>query len=75
MVKDGDSDSECDPVYLAARLEREIAINRGDNQSLIDASVRKACHRHDNKVDPNELTILMPHYSRKLNVDNYLMHL
>ena len=74
MVKD-DSESECDTAYQAIKKERELAIKRGDTSSVIDASHNRTCKMNDNLLDPDELTTLLPHNSRKLNVDNYLMHL
>lgn len=54
---------------------RELQIRRGDNQSVIDASINKTCARFDCVNEPSELICLLPHHSRKLNIDNYLIHL
>ena len=54
---------------------RELQIKRGDNPSIIDASINKTCARYDFINEPSELICLMPHHSRKLNIDNYVLHL
>ena len=54
---------------------KELQIRRGDNQSVVNASINKTCAMFDFVAEPSELICLLPHHSRKLNIDNYLTHL
>ena len=70
MISDESSDNT---FYKQIAEKRAEDVKRGITTSLLDASRNKTCHHHDNmNFDLNELTCLMPHYSTKLNVDNYL---
>ena len=66
-----DDDSSDNTHYKEIAKERDLAIKRGDNESVLDTSRNKTVMNHDNNFDVNELTCLMPHYSTNLNIGNY----
>ena len=54
---------------------RELALKRGDNLSIINASVGPVVYSIDHSKEEREIQCIMPHNSRILNVENYQAHL
>ena len=67
-----------DPSNCRINKERELALKRGDNSSIYDASLRNSYEVTDTKSNPGQERVfrtLEAYQDQKLNVQNYTHHL